>query len=281
MKAVFNASSIQNFATHYPAQAGRLRHQLERHPLFDLARLAGLARALPNDSVEYNAGDLPISLDPDKTPSNGLSAEETVRRIAENNSWIVLKGIEQDPDYHALLQHCLEGLEDTVCAATGAMHKQQGFIFITSPGSVTPFHMDPEHNTLLQIRGEKSFRIYPADDENIVSLGQQEAFHQPGGHRNLTHDKAFDEVSQVHALGPGDGLYVPVKAPHWVANGHSVSVSLSITWRSRLSDDEARLHRANGWLRMRGSVPPRPGLAPLRDRAVVLAHRLGERVAQR
>ncbi|MEZ5892338.1 MAG: hypothetical protein R3C58_04235 [Parvularculaceae bacterium] len=35
--------------------------------------------------------------------------------------------------------------------------------FRLSPGAVTPFHMDPEHNILLQIAGEKTFTIYPAD----------------------------------------------------------------------------------------------------------------------
>ena len=39
-------------------------------------------------------------------------------------------------------------------ASTG-MKQKQGFIFISSPGSVTPFHIDPENNFLLQIRGSK------------------------------------------------------------------------------------------------------------------------------
>jgi len=31
------------------------------------------------------------------------------------------------------------------------MGRREGFIFVSSPGSVTPHHMDPEHNFLLQI----------------------------------------------------------------------------------------------------------------------------------
>ncbi|MEZ5892337.1 MAG: hypothetical protein R3C58_04230 [Parvularculaceae bacterium] len=81
-------------------------------------------------------------------------------------------------------------------------------------------------------------------------------------------------------LTPGDALYVPVKAPHWVKVGEAVSVSLSITWRSRASDDEALLRRGNGWLRARGLNPPRPGSVPWRDRAVALARRAGERLAR-
>ena len=32
---------------------------------------------------------------------------------------------------------------------------REAFIFISSPNTVTPYHMDPEYNFLLQIRGTK------------------------------------------------------------------------------------------------------------------------------
>src|SRR4051794_13037647 len=68
-----------------------IRHRLCDHPLFALPRLLELARALPEANVEYNAGQLPINCDPQLTPRNGLTIEETVRRIAECKSWMVLK----------------------------------------------------------------------------------------------------------------------------------------------------------------------------------------------
>src|SRR5262249_59171553 len=58
-----------------------VRHGLSDHPLFALPRLIELARALPADPVEYNAGDVPVSLDPARTPRTGLSIDETIRRI--------------------------------------------------------------------------------------------------------------------------------------------------------------------------------------------------------
>ena len=82
-------------------------------------------------------------------------------------------------------------------------------------------------------------------------------------------------------MSPGDALYVPVKAPHWVEVGDEISVSLSITWRSRVSDAEARLYRANAWLRARGANPMLAGHAPLRDRLKVFAARVAGRVAAR
>src|SRR5688572_9072304 len=68
----------------------RIEHHLADHPLFQLPRLVELARCLPERSVKYNAGNLPINLDLEATPRNGLSIEETIWRIEECQSWMVL-----------------------------------------------------------------------------------------------------------------------------------------------------------------------------------------------
>ncbi len=270
--------SLAAFSARYPEEPARLRHHLTDHPLLEIERLVALAATLPEASVEYNSGDLPIGQDPAKTPMNGLSPEETVRRIAENKSWIVLKNIEQDADYAALLEQCIAEVAPSVKAATGELHKCEGFIFVSSPGSVTPFHMDPEHNILMQVRGSKTFTIFPAKSGAILTDEQHEAFHRAGGHRNLPYKDEYTSLAEGVELSPGDALYVPLKSPHWVKVGPEVSVSLSVTWRSEASDAEAHLRRANGWLRSKGLTPPRPGAAPIRDRAAILAARLAARL---
>ncbi|WP_428407209.1 cupin-like domain-containing protein [Hyphococcus sp.] len=275
---VFDPASLRPFSASYPNLPARLRHHLTDHPLLEIDRLVVLARVLPESAVEYNSGDLPIGQDPAKTPMNGLTPEETVRRIAENKSWIVLKNIEQDGDYAALLEGCAADVAPSVKAATGEMHKCEGFIFVSSPASVTPFHMDPEHNILMQMRGTKTFTIFPAKADAIVTDEQHEAFHRAGGHRNLPYKDEYASLAENVELSPGDALYVPLKSPHWVKVGPEVSVSLSVTWRSEASDAEAQLRRANGWLRSKGLTPPRPGAAPMRDRAAILAARLAARL---
>jgi quercetin dioxygenase-like cupin family protein len=227
---------------------------------------------LPASSIEYNAGDLPVGQDPALTPANGLSPQETIRRIETCRSWMVLKNVEADAAYAAAMEGALAEIAPAAAAETGPMAKKIAFIFISSPGAVTPFHMDPEHNILMQLSGTKTMRVYPAKGA-IVSDEQHEAYHAGDAHRNLTHRPEFDALAEVHELRPGDALYVPVKAPHWVANGPEPSVSFSITWRSRLSLDEASLRLANRWVRARGLNPPPPGERPVRDRLAVLAHR--------
>jgi hypothetical protein len=210
-------------------------HQLLGHPLLTRDALAALATRLPETSMEYNLDTLPVGLDPDVTPANGLSAAETIRSIDENQSWIVLKNIERDPAYGAygaLLDSVLAELAPLVTPKTGPMVRREAFLFLSSPGSVTPFHMDPEHNILLQIEGRKVMNLFPAGDPVLVLPTQSEAFHA-GGHRNPAWDEAFRDRMDPVTLTPGDAVLVPVKAPHFVQNGDRVSISLSITWHGR------------------------------------------------
>ena len=256
MSSCFSSDSLGRLAAAYPARPVALRHDLSDHPLFRLGRLARLADALPERLVEWNRGDLPVGIAPQDVPENGLTPGATVRGIETNGSWMVLKNVETDPDYAALLSETLDALGPAVRPATGPMANAEGFVFLSSPGSVTPFHMDPEHNVLCQLRGTKTMRIYAR--EGIVAPEADEAFHA-GAHRNLPYDAAFDARSDTFDLGPGDAVHVPHTAPHWVRNGDAVSVSFSVTWRSEASARTGDLHRMNGWLRRRGLRPRAPG----------------------
>ncbi|MCP1468347.1 hypothetical protein J3E64_000014 [Sphingobium sp. OAS761] len=249
--STFPDSARATFAAAYPDQPVRLTHELVGHPLLGLDALAALAERMPSSSVEYNLGKLPLGVRPEDTPSNGLTLGETIRTIEINGSWAVLKNVERDAAYGALLDAALAELEPIVAKATGPMLHREAFIFLTSPGSVTPFHMDPEHNILLQIMGTKTMTVFPARDENLVPARKSEDFHN-GGHRNLTWQDGFKSRGTAWPLAPGDAIHVPVKAPHFVENGPAVSVSLSVTWRSERSVAEGELHSFNALLRRRG-----------------------------
>jgi hypothetical protein len=244
-----------------------VQHRLAAHSLFALPRLVALARELPAASVEWNAGKVPISLDPAHTPRNGLSPEETIRRIEECSSWLVLKNVERDPAYAALLRACLGEVGVVAPQLTEGMHGHESFIFISSPGAVTPYHMDPEENFLLQIRGRKTMRIF---DRAVVSAAELERFHK-GAHRNLTYRDEYAARAQAYNLMPGLGVHVPVTAPHWVQNGPEVSISYSITFRTKASARAAHAHQMNGWLRTLGFDTSPVGESVLKDRMKQLA----------
>ena len=265
------------FAALYPEAPGTIRHGLANHPLLKLDALANLATRLDPATVEYNRGDLPVGVDPAEEIGNGLSVVETIRTIEQNGSWMVLKFIERDPQYCALLDEVLDELLPTVEPRTGGMLKREGFIFVSSPNSVTPFHFDPEHNILCQIRGSKTMTVFPADDEHIVSGSEHERYHA-GGHRNTPWREEFAAKGIAHALMPGDAIYVPVKAPHWVQNGPETSISLSVTWRSEWSYAEADARGMNGVLRGIGIQPKAPGRWPAQNMAKALGYRVIRRI---
>jgi len=245
--------------------------------LLKLDALARLATRIRPVDVEYNRGDLPIGIDPEATPTNGLGVEETIRQIEQCGSWMVLKFVEQDPDYRDLLSRTLAELEPVVRPVTGAMLKQEAFLFISSPGAVTPFHFDPEHNILLQVRGTKTMTIFPAGNEAIVPGEAHEAFHD-GGHRNLPWKQEFASHGKPFELDPGRAVYVPVKAPHWVRNGPHVSISLSITWRSEWSYREEYARRMNGLLRRAGLQPAAMRRYPHQNHLKSLGYRVVDKV---
>ncbi len=268
---VFDASARARFARGYPEQPHTLEHGLHAHPLLTLDAIADLAEQLPASSVEYNRGDLPIGVD-GKPATNGLSIGATIRSIAANDSWAVLKNIEQVPAYRALVHDCLAELREEVRAATGAMLHMQGFLFISSPDAVTPYHFDPEHNLLLQLTGHKTMMQFPAGDPAFAPDEVHETY-QTGGPRELRWDDAMLAGGTAHALAPGQAVYVPVMAPHYVRNGPASSTSLSITWRSDWSYAEADARGFNKLLRKAGFTPAAPRRWPHGNRAKALAYR--------
>ena len=256
-RAIFPAEMLERMASLYPQQAGLLHHRLPDHPLLSIEALAQLGESLPASEVEYNPGNVPIGIRPEDVPSNGLSIGETIRTIESNGSWAVLKNIENVAAYRTLLMDLLGELEPVVIPRTGAMLTPQGFIFISSPGSITPFHFDPEHNILLQLKGRKVMNVWPAGDERFAHRREHERYHT-GGHRNLPWEEAYKGDAQQVPLGPGDAVLMPVMAPHFVANGDAPSISLSITWRSEWSYRESEAHAANAALRRMGLDPAMP-----------------------
>jgi quercetin dioxygenase-like cupin family protein len=269
---VFPDAARAALAAVYPEQPGILTHRLAGHPLFTLEALVALAERMRPADVEQNIGALPVGIDPADVRGNGLSPAETIRSIEANGSWMVLKFVEQDPAYRAVLEEVLGELRPIVEPRTGGMLKLEGFVFVSSPGAVTPFHFDPEHNILLQLRGHKTMTVFPADDAEIAPGEWHETFHR-GGHRNLPFRPEFATRGRALAIGPGEAIHVPVKAPHWVQNGPETSISFSVTWRSEWSYREADAHGFNHLLRRAGWEPAMPGRFPQQNRAKALAWR--------
>ncbi len=267
------------FATRFNRAPFMIGHHLSNHRLFSLSRLVELSQFLPEKSVEYNSGALPVSQDPNITPRNGLSITETIARIEHCNSWMVLKNVEQDPEYRDVLYDCLDEMRPLVDRVAPGMRVRQAFVFISSAGSVTPFHIDPENNFLLQIRGNKRVQLFDAEDRAVMTEEQLEKFFT-GAHRNMPYQPEFEQRGAWYDLNPGDGLHFPVAAPHWVKNGSEVSISFSITFQTDSSQRRQSLHRWNNGMRRWGLNPRNVGQSQWSDELKFAAIRCG-RIAKK
>jgi hypothetical protein len=249
-----------------------ITHSLSDHPLLQLPRLIELARTLPAESVEYNAGNLSVYQQPELTPRNGLSIEETLRQIETCGSWMVLKYVDEDPIYRALLDECLDQMQPAIEAVAPGMMRRRAFIFVSSPGATTPYHVDYEHNFLLHMRGKKMMTVWDGEDRSVMSELERERM-VTGGHRNLPYQDDFAAKGRVFDLRPGMGLHVPLSSPHYVKVGDEVSISLSITFLTKPGERVRALHTTNAFLRSRGLVPSEVGRSAQRDSLKFLAYK--------
>ncbi len=252
----------------------RVTHHLIEDPRLDLEAVAGLAGRLPESSVEHNKGDLDKIVDPDAVETVDLPVDEIARTIDTNGCWMVLKNIEQDPAYKALLEELLAGVKPMVADRDGGMTFLQGFVFLSAPNSTPPSHTDPEHNFLLQIRGEKDMIVGEFPDDATKRL-ELERVAVGRDHRNIDWEMANAETFN---LQPGDGVNVPPHAPHWVKNGPVASVSLSITFHTPANKQTINVHAFNSKLRRIGLKPSPPGRRPTLDKQKANAQRVFNRL---
>lgn len=129
---------------------------------------------------------------------------------------------------------------------------------------MTPYHLDFEHNFLLQIRGRKLFKLLDPQDRRLLPEVAREHM-VCGGHRNLEHRDEFAEHAHAFELMPGDGVHLPLSSPHWVRVGEEVSISLSVTFQTIPSMQTIAARQAGLHLRKLGITPTPVGRSPPLD----------------
>jgi hypothetical protein len=249
-----------------------VKHSLGDHPLLTVEGVAELADELPETSVEHNTGKVDAVVGDKKVERLDLPPGEIARGIDTNGCWMVLKNIEQVPRYHALLDELLDEVTPFVQDREGGMSLREGFVFLSAPNSTTPAHTDHEHNFLLQVRGPKHFNVGVFHDQQFHQRQIEKMY---AGARNL--DRLPDDP-ELYDLKPGDGLYVAPCAPHWVETLDTVSVSLSITFQTPVTQRASQVHAINRHLRRLPIQPKAPGQSQGRDRLKAGAFKTLQRV---
>ena len=260
-------------AARYPDRHFRIEHDLVSNPLLQLPRLIELTREIDRDRIEYNSGRVAVNQRAEDTPLVDLSPEEVVRQIESAGAWMVLKRVESVPAYREMMEQALLSIARQLghTSLDGASFREiEGFIFVSSANSTTPFHCDNEDNFFVQIHGPKFFHLFDNEDRSLVSEELLES--APSKHRNLPYQESFEARAEVYDLKPGEGVFVPYQVPHWVRTGDNYSISMAITWRSAEVVRRNKLIFMNAWLREKGLAQAAPGAKPRLDGLKVAAY---------
>ena len=229
-----------------------IKHNYDLHPLMEMSRLQQLANYLmerkqcrfvsPDIQKNSNFFHQGESVD-------GRSLDEVFERMDEPKSWIALYNIEAHPEYKLFLDEVIASVRPVVEREQKNIFNVGGFIFISAPPSVTPFHIDRENNFWLQVRGRKKITVFDHCDRGVVPGSAVEEFIVDS---NLDHVRLTDEISQLGQefdVGPGDGVYFPATSPHmtetsneWVVSGDAVSVSIGVVFYTDYTKQQARIH---------------------------------------
>ena len=266
-------------------QSFRFHHQLLGHPALSLENLGRMIPALPEWQVHYSSGKLQPSDDFGRahmTHANGLSIEETIETIRTSDSYIMIREPNTDTSFHPLYQELIRDVQGVMqaCGAGREAHDAKLYLFISSPNSVTPFHIDRYSNFLMQIQGSKEVSVFPQWDPRSVPCSVRESIVAYSGERATWHPDVEKLRTAYHVL-PGEALHIPFVAGHHVRNGPEVSITLSLFFHTNRTRSLTRAMHFNDNLRRRLGLTPHPiGMAPVRDAVKSSAWLLGRTLAQ-
>ncbi len=247
-----------------------LKHDLAAHPLFALPRLVELAKSLPRDRIEYNGGNVAVGAKPEDVPRIDMPVADVIAGIETAKAWMVIKFVNEDKDYRELLESFVEAANLVAGRQRSDYSDLQGFIFVSSAGSTTPFHLDAEENILIQIEGDKFVRTFDNADRKLIPEQAMEI--SPSKHRNQHYEPWFEARATLHSLKPGDAVHIPYMVPHWVSTGGSHSISMAMTWKTPEVTRLNKIRLMNGTLRRYGMPQQAPGTLPVLDSAKVFLH---------
>lgn len=219
--------------------AFKFSHRLMGHPALSMENIANVLPRL-KDRVVYSGSPFKLGDDFEgsfKNRQQEKPLEEIIDTLQVSNSYIMVSGPEVDPSFFELYREMLDDVESVMCSLR--LGKQaidaKLFLFIASPNSVTPFHIDRFSTFLFQFRGSKTVSVFPQWAECAVSSASREAY-VAYSNTKLPFSPEIDALGTEFNFSPGEALHIPFIAGHHVKNGPGdVSISMSIIFNTSQS----------------------------------------------
>lgn len=263
MKTTINGLIDIDWAGFDPWRIGSIEHRLMDHRLMQPEQLVELGKRLEAQGrVRTHSNDVGAGTSFNNAPQlhpNRRSAAETLAQIRDAKAWMSLLNVQTDPTYRTLVDEVLDELKPGIDRVDPGMCYRGGWIFVTSPNTITPFHFDKEHNFIMQVSGRK--RLYVWDHRDIIAATEQarDRFHAHHERDLLVWRDELRERAKVFHLEPGQGAYMPSTSPHMVENLDNPSITISFTYYTASTRRDSLLHRVHDQLRGLGVDLPAVG----------------------
>ena len=258
-----------------PLKIRPIEHQYADHPSLQPDALRSLARRL------YESGTEKVKfIDPHvqagskfiletQVPQN-RSIDDIFDNLGSPGTWIAIYEARTDPEYADLIDEIIHSGSQMMGESGDGIFDSDAYIFISSPPSLTPFHIDRENNLFLQIRGHKQFTVWDPKDRNTVSEMGVESWIVRGSLADVPWSEDHLHRAAVHQdFGPGEGVFMPSTSAHMSETRRSprtekvkesaISVSIGVVYYSALTRKWANIYALNSFLRKLGWKPQPPG----------------------
>jgi hypothetical protein len=268
---IFAPDEARRFRDEFNKRHYSFRHNLGNHPLFAIPRLVELAERMLKDGHADKFVAFRATRQSAQTKFSQLAIEESlaekIRRVSEGESWLKLAFAQAaDPAFGRLHEQIID---EAAARCAYPLRKELGWssmtILVSSPGVITPYHIDHESNFLFHIQGQKEIWLFDATDRHVLSEEEIERYYAGNVHA-ADYREGMQFAGTAYRLTPGTGVHNPPLAPHWVKNGDDVSVSMSLNFSLLPLEIRARVYQVNYYMRRLGVRPLPPQRSPARDR---------------
>lgn len=264
----FLCADERAFSQAFDQRSFLFAHRLAGHELFGLERLSELAKYLlatgDERTLRWQPHQAPVDSGWKISHSDFARVNDAILDLDNSASWVLLYSVQRHPEYRRLLNTLMQEIVSATGVSPDEVTWEDAYIFLASPGSVTPYHIDHEATFLFQIHGARKARIWNPRDRSVLTEQELETYYA-GDFSAAKYRSEIAAKAEVHDLVAGTGVHHPCRAPHSYQNGDTYTVAMGIHFCIRKYDRQSGIYQINHYLRQCGLDPAPPGLYRWRD----------------